>query len=105
MPEDNKTSSSLTPPLASAHDMRRAARPGTLRNLTSRGTDSYGDLLRYVQRLHDERFFGALVIEFVKGEINVIRVNQSLKPWDLASAESPATALGTLGTTNGGGVE
>jgi hypothetical protein len=103
MSEDSKTtSSSPIPTLATAHDMRLAARPGTIRNLISRTPESYADLVRYVQRLHDEQFFGALVIEFVKGEINLIRVNQSLKPWNLADAESPAT---TLGTTTRGGVE
>jgi hypothetical protein len=76
-------------------------RPGTILNLASRITpEQYLPLLRYVQRLHAERFFGDLLIQFTKGDITLIRVEQTLKPWDLADAESPAMTLGTAGGSN-----
>jgi hypothetical protein len=99
MPEDNKTSSSrLVSVLASARDMRQHPKQSSTTTFTLNSNSAeHLALLQYLQRLAREKFFGQLCIEFVKGEINIVRVQQSLKPWDLASAESPATTLGTAG--------
>ena len=90
MAERQNLSPSLSS-LPSVRDMNHVARPGntnnttTIRSLATRITpEPYVDLVGYLQRLRAERFFGQLVIDFIKGDINVVRVEQSLKPWDLA---------------------
>jgi len=98
MPDDSKRTSS--PSIASARRVRTGTSSTTL-TLNSKSPEHLA-LLQYVQRLSRDKFFGQLCLEFVKGEINIIRVQQSLKPWDLAGAESPATTLGTLGASDGG---
>lgn len=104
MPEDNKRSSSpIAPPLASVRDMRHTARPSTTTTVTlSHQSPEHLAVLQYLQRLAREKFFGQICIEFVKGEINLVKATASYKPWDLANAESPQTALSTLGGTTGG---
>jgi hypothetical protein len=57
----------------------------------------YVGIIRYFERLAAERFFGDVVIQFTKGELTLVRVEQTLKPFDLVGAESPATTLGTTG--------
>lgn len=75
----------------------------TIKTLSARIIpEQYVPLLRYVQRLAAERFFGDVVIQFTKGEITLIRVEQTLKPFDLAEASSPASVLGTTTAVEGG---
>ena len=102
MPEDNKSSSS--PTLASARNMplRPAGSTTTTLTLNSQSPEHLA-LLQYLQKLSREKFFGSVSLEFVKGEINLVKTTASYKPWDLASAESPQTALSTLGGTATGG--
>ena len=72
-------------------------RSETIRNIASRMIPpQYVGIVRYFERLAAERFFGDLVISFTKGEIALVRVEQTLKPFDLVGAPTPN------GTSTGG---
>jgi hypothetical protein len=97
MPNSKSIYSSLNP-------SQPEPRSETIKNISARMIPpQYVGIIRYFQRLAAERFFGDLIIGFTKGEITLVRVEQTLKPFDLVGAESPAATLGTAGVA--GGVE
>ena len=103
MPEDTNRSSLNVPVLASARDMRQHPKQSSTTTLTlNSNSPEHLAILTYLGRLARERFYGTLCLEFAKGEISLVRTTASVRPWDLVDAESPAVALGTLGTLDGG---
>ena len=74
-----------------------APRPGTILTPPTGARDPFARLLGYLRRLGRAHFFGDVRISFRDGEINVLHVEQTIKPGDLAPAD-PTTLISAKNT-------
>jgi hypothetical protein len=92
-----------TDPLPSRYiDPRGSTRPGTILTPSTAARDPFARLLGYLRKLGRERFYGDVRISFRDGEINVLHVEQTIKPGDLALAD---TTIPTISAKNTGDID